>query len=50
MTPEQLEQATKEFMVIYKEEFGTELNDEEAAKKAQGLLQLFDCLTRLKEV
>lgn len=45
MKPELFEQAVKEFKEIYREEFGIELNDEEAAKKAQGLLQLFDCLT-----
>lgn len=46
MTPELLIQAIEEFKVIYQEVFGVELNDEEATIKAQGLLQLFDCLTQ----
>jgi hypothetical protein len=50
MTPEQVEQATREFIAIYKEEFGIDLNYEIAAKKAQELLRLFSCLTRLNEV
>lgn len=50
LTPEQLQQAVEEFKALYKEEFGVELNKEEATQKAQGLLQLFGCLTRLNEV
>jgi hypothetical protein len=46
MTPEQLKQSIKEFKEIYQEEFGVELSDEEAALKAQGLLQLLELLTR----
>lgn len=46
MTPELLLQAIEEFKIIYQEEFGVELSDEEATVKAQGLLQLFDCLTQ----
>lgn len=46
MTPEEFAQAIEEFKIIYKEEFGIELNNEEATIKAQGLLQLFECLTQ----
>lgn len=40
LTPEQLKQAIEEFKLLYKKRFGVELSDEEATKKAQGLLQL----------
>lgn len=46
MTPEETKQAVKEFKKIYQEEFGIKLSDAEATLKAQGLLQLFDCLTK----
>lgn len=50
MKTEQLKQAVKEFKTIYKDLYGIDLNDQEATKKTEDLLQLFDCLTRLKEV
>lgn len=50
MTLELLKLAIEEFKEIYKEEFGIELIDEEATIKAQGLIQLFDCLTQEKGV
>lgn len=46
MTPEEIKQAIGEFQQIYKEERGVELSIEEATIKAQGVLQLFDCLTQ----
>ena len=46
MTPELFLQAAEEFKVIYQDVFGVELSDEDAAIKAQSLLQLFDCLTQ----
>lgn len=49
MKPEDFEQAVEEFKVIYREVFGIELSNEDAAAKAQGLLQLFDCLTKGEE-
>ncbi len=48
MKPELFIQAVEEFKEIYREEFGIELSNEEAATKAQGLLQLFDCLIKEK--
>ena len=45
MTPEEYRQAIEEFKIIYREVCGIELSDGEAAIQAQGLLQLFDCLT-----
>jgi hypothetical protein len=45
ITPEQFKQALVEFKEIYKEEFGTELSDQEATEQVTGLLQLFEALT-----
>lgn len=45
MKPELFAQAVEEFKQIYYEEFGIELNEEEATTRAKGLLQLFYCLT-----
>lgn len=45
MTPEQLKQAVMDFKEIYKQEYGIELSDKEASKKALSMLQLFDVLT-----
>lgn len=49
MKPEFFTKAVEEFRTIYQEEFGIEMSMEEAAEKAQGLLQLFDCLTQETE-
>lgn len=45
MSPEQFQQAVKEYKEIYKQEYGVELSDIEASKQAKSLLQLFDTLT-----
>jgi hypothetical protein len=50
LDPEQLKQAVEEFKVIFKEEFGIELTDEEATEKAQGILQLFNSITLVNMV
>lgn len=50
MSPEELSLAVKEFKELYKEVFGIELNQTEATKKAQELLQLAVCLTEGKSV
>lgn len=45
MKPEQFKQAVSEFKKIYRLEYGIELSDNEASKKALSMLQLFDVLT-----
>lgn len=49
MTPEETQQSIEEFQKIYKEELGVDLDIDEATIKAQGMLQLFDCLTQEAE-
>lgn len=39
LTPEQLKQAVEEFKAIFKKQFGVELSDEEATKRALDFLQ-----------
>lgn len=50
MTPEEFVKAVKEFKVIYQEEFGPDLSDEDATAKAKAILQLFVCLVEGKSV
>jgi hypothetical protein len=40
LTPEQLEQAVKEFKALFKREYGIELSDEEATERAKGILSI----------
>lgn len=50
MTPEELSLAVKEYKDLYEEIFGIALDEKEATKQAEELLQLMVCLTEGKSV
>lgn len=40
LTPEQAKQAVEEFKVLFKQQYGVELTEEEATKRALDMLQV----------
>ncbi len=49
MTPEEFQQATEEFKIIYYKVFSKELSEEEATETTLNLLQLLDLLSQETE-
>ncbi len=48
LTPEQAKQAVKEFKVLFKQQYGVDLSEEEATEKVQGLLSILSVAFKLE--
>lgn len=50
MRQDEVIKAAEEFKEIYKDDFHIELTNDEAIKKSQEILQLFNCLVQIKKI